>query len=624
MDEYTGQVANLTGYRRLREVAGEWARELVVESGVDPDVALERGYHATESVERLERMGFTRSQYCVSALVVPMRSPDGATVAYQIKARNPRPGRPKYESPTGGKVVIDMHPRMQDAVLDPRTDLFITEGMKKADALTSRGLCTVGLIGVWNWAVRKTKCEVALPDWDYVPLDGRNVTVIYDADARTNADVQEALRRLVRMLEGRGARVLVAYLPPVNGDGKAGVDDYLVAGGSIEDLLAMAAPFVPADVASERMARDVVLRERIGSLWAEWWAREWPGMGGETERSVMKALVLEAQRSGKVVDGGVKVRMAQRTLAERAGVSLGTVTKRVKALEGEGLIKRDNRGRKRDKAGYFILVTEGVTSPIHDGDETTKTSPPSLLTVSGLSRFRWSYVSREWTPDGYEYQYVERMGKVGEHVLETLAMLGGEASVGDLIRAMHRTDRPSRFRDRQLAKLEGRNVVEMDGNTVRLTQGWRDMVEIWREIGGEKEADRLQEQAYRRQREAYRRRHEVRAGPEPVMRPVDDMRQPWPRHPSGCACRECVSRFGERVGSHVDDCRCGRCARLVREKAEGYVEDLEPVALVMVESKPDDWRDHALDCECVECASSFPAYAKPYRWETPKRRRIAA
>ena len=43
MDDYNRQVANLTGYRRLREVAGEWARELVVESGVDPDVALNSG-----------------------------------------------------------------------------------------------------------------------------------------------------------------------------------------------------------------------------------------------------------------------------------------------------------------------------------------------------------------------------------------------------------------------------------------------------------------------------------------------------------------------------------------------------------------------------------------------------
>lgn len=283
-----------------------------------------------------------------------------------------------------------MHPRMQDAVLDAGVDLWITEGMKKADALTSRGLCTVGLIGVWNWAVSKTRCETPLPCWDHVTLEGRRVIVVYDADARTNHHVQEALRHLVTMLKGRGAEALVVYLPPMNGDGKASVDDYLVAGGGVEDLLAMAAPFVPADVASERMARDVVLRERIGVLWSAWWARKWKGMGGETERSMMKALILEAQRSGKVVDGGVKVRMAQRTLATGAGASLGTVTKRIAALESEGLLRRDNRGRKRDKAGYFILVTEGVTSPIHHRENTMSSRPTPLHTVSGPSRLRWS------------------------------------------------------------------------------------------------------------------------------------------------------------------------------------------------------------------------------------------
>ncbi len=287
----------------------------------------------------------------------------------------------------------------------------------------------------------------------------------------------------------------------------------------------------------------------------------------------MKALILEAQSSGKIVDGGVKIQMSRRTLAECAGLSVPTVRACVATMTQDGLLKRDDRGRRKDQAGFFVLLSESVTSLAHHRGNTSKTSPLPLYTVQGVTRFRRSYVERYWSEDtkryekrpGYEYQYIERMDKIGEHVLETLAMLGGEATVGDLIRAMHRTDRPSRFKERHLSKLEGRNVVEVDGGTVRLTQGWRDMVEIWREIGGENEADRLQEQAYRRQREAYRRRHEVKAEPEPEMHPIDDMRQSWPYHPSGCACRECVSRFGERVGPHVEDCRCGGCFRERRE-----------------------------------------------------------
>jgi hypothetical protein len=92
------------------------------------------------------------------------------------------------------------------------------------------------------------------------------VTIVYDADAKTNPGVQEALRRLVAMLEELGAMVLVVYLPAVNDDGKAGVDDYLAAGGTVAELRMMAGPYngslLLVDIEVESLSRKYPLKQR--------------------------------------------------------------------------------------------------------------------------------------------------------------------------------------------------------------------------------------------------------------------------------------------------------------------------------------------------------------------------
>src|SRR5829696_4868715 len=228
------------------------------ESGIDPDVAAARGYrtirHRSEVPDEFanwqRRLG----------LLVPTHSPDGQRSGHQLKPNKPIPRKngspPKYETPAGSTITLDVNPLMREAVQRGDGDLWITEGCKKVDSLASRGEPAVGFIGVWNMAVPKTKGTVPLPCWQHVRLRGRRVIIVFDADARSNPDVQEALRRTVVMLEGLGAIVLVVYLPAVNGDGKAGVDDYLAAGGTVAELRMMAAPYQPVDAGAERMSRD--------------------------------------------------------------------------------------------------------------------------------------------------------------------------------------------------------------------------------------------------------------------------------------------------------------------------------------------------------------------------------
>ena len=116
-------------------------------------------------------------------------------------------------------------------------------------------------------AVPKMKGTVPLPCWQHVRLRGRRVIIVFDADARINPNVQEALGLAVMMLESLGAIMLVVYLPEVNGDSKAaGVDDYLAVGGTVKELRLMAAPYQPVDVGAERMSRDERLRAAVENL----------------------------------------------------------------------------------------------------------------------------------------------------------------------------------------------------------------------------------------------------------------------------------------------------------------------------------------------------------------------
>src|SRR5450755_422333 len=70
---------------------------------------------------------------------------------------------------------LDVHPRNQAAMADPTGPLWITEGVKKADSLTSRGLCVVALTGVFNWRHNLG----TLGDWEDVPIKGREVTICF-------------------------------------------------------------------------------------------------------------------------------------------------------------------------------------------------------------------------------------------------------------------------------------------------------------------------------------------------------------------------------------------------------------------------------------------------------------
>jgi hypothetical protein len=173
-------------------------RELEIGSAIHPDLIAERGYESIHRPtngdqrqrDRLNRLRIptwaTGADYHFPGMLIPMYGPTGARVGYQWKPRYAVPDRngkaQKYANPKGQTNRLDVHPRNLGKIADPTVELWITEGIKKADSLTSRGVCAISVNGAFGW--RSTLGT--LGDWEDVPLKGRVVTICFDADGASS------------------------------------------------------------------------------------------------------------------------------------------------------------------------------------------------------------------------------------------------------------------------------------------------------------------------------------------------------------------------------------------------------------------------------------------------------
>jgi hypothetical protein len=205
-------------------------------SGISPEIIRENGYRSIPvegGYAELQRLGFSKVQAKnTPGLLLPLHTTDGKTPLYVYRPDTPRvdaKGRVlKYEIPKGLGVRLYCPQRCRAMLGDPSVPCFITEGQKKADALASRGLCAVAVLGVYNFKGKNNFGGITFPnDWDYIALNNRDVRIVFDSDIMTKPAVKAAMVRLTEHLQRKSAHVSAVYLPQEDGH-KVGVDDYLL------------------------------------------------------------------------------------------------------------------------------------------------------------------------------------------------------------------------------------------------------------------------------------------------------------------------------------------------------------------------------------------------------------
>jgi hypothetical protein len=562
---------------------------LTVESAILPEIATERGYQTIRS--RAELLDFKKYQRR-PGLLIPVRSPSGATCR-RLRPDHPRKGKDgkprKYEQPANTPNMLDVHPRNVASLGDADMDLWVTEGEKKADSLTSRGLCTVALFGVWGYCVTGTKGRELLPCWKHIELSGRRVYVVFDADVMVKENVQAALERLVSALEDRGAKVLVVYLPGP----EKGVDDYLATGHTVNELKMLARRFDLQDIGRIRLSRDEKLRALVEDLDRTFWNHEWRGMGGHSGRDVYKVLVDTAKKSGKSYAEGLRVTIARRTLAMRAKVSTRTLRKAIARLEDAGLLYRDLGDREADKAGAFVLRADvpQVGERGAQGEEIPRTS--KVYDPCGVHlrapRLRWSDPggkARAGVVKGTvqvrqarmeSRPAISRLGKIRGAILDALDAAGGAATLKEIADTLHKK-RPRDIRRRSLPMLEEAGIITVHDDMVSLTCNWLEALDnarkLAREIDGdagvdgsrEKGAETLDRERYARERVAYRDPGRDKQDPAPAEGETRERREDYPRRR-----REAIERAITRLFTDNPEFRDRRAGQIVCALVMRYI-----------------------------------------------------
>jgi hypothetical protein len=518
---------------------------LFEESGIDPDVIAERGYRTVKRRAELEEFPEWQRRL---GLYIPTYSPSGETTGCQLRPKRPRKPELKYESPQGSRVIVDVNPRTSEEVRSGDGDLFVVEGVKKGDALVSRGAAAVALTGVWMAHVPKSRPKRLLPCWDHIRLAGRRVFLVFDSDWRRNDTVHGALEWLVGALSDRGADVRVAYLEDNPDGSKVGADDFLVAGGTVAELKALCRKFEGQDVAQIRLSKDEKLRGAVEDLERRYYefGREHgrKSSGGESAQDVLLKLIDAARRNGKIHRDGIRVQKAHGPLALEAKVSSRTLVKCIERLEKWGVLYRDNEGRKSKQAGHFVLNAdvkhEGGTTT-NEGMAAEKRDPCALHPRA--PRLMWSRA--KWKPTKKMVrdhrlgklsmlpkprEGVKRVGKRRGHLLDALDCTGGKLTLRELGAItgrrpwdLVRRKKTENGREGLLVWLERTGIVVIEGDMVSLAPDWLDRLEAERELGEEVEMAEIAEQRYKQKRADYHEHGPVEAmpteDPPPLMGP---------------------------------------------------------------------------------------------------------
>jgi hypothetical protein len=171
-------------------------------------------------IDRL--LGFPTPEV-TSAYLIPFPDPRGGWMDHIRLKVFPPPidarGRPMpYLQPKDSGVRCYFPLATFAAVRHGRDPLYLVEGEMLALAVAQDGCPAVGLGGLEGW--HRPQSSALHPDLEDVALDGRVVTLILDADARTTPVSARAVRELAAACAARGAARVESVRARPDGHGR--------------------------------------------------------------------------------------------------------------------------------------------------------------------------------------------------------------------------------------------------------------------------------------------------------------------------------------------------------------------------------------------------------------------
>jgi hypothetical protein len=244
-----------------RSLDPEHREVLEISSQISPEIIDRRGYHSLSKLQvtHLVSRGIVGPSVlkAESWMAIPIWRPDEQNHGQIIRmfgGDSPY----KYVWPTGLRLCLDVHPDSLDLLYDTDAPVFITEGIKKADAVLSASiaedfpLLVIAVNGCDGWRNKigeseegeenpQPRSSIASPDFLDIAWGGRRVFINSDSDYRTNNRVSSGWNGCATYLSSKTGehRTLLVVTPPA-GMEKQGADDWLAGGGTLRDLLGFA------------------------------------------------------------------------------------------------------------------------------------------------------------------------------------------------------------------------------------------------------------------------------------------------------------------------------------------------------------------------------------------------
>jgi hypothetical protein len=184
-----------------------------------------------------------------------------------------------------------------------------------------------------------------------------------------------------------------------------------------------------------------------------------------------------------------------------------------------------------------------------------------LRGVGAVPNLRWSAPA------------IRRLGKHNGAIIQHIVFRGVEIHIGDLAEATNKRVRD--LRRRNLPKLQEAGIIVLDGDIVRLAEGWREALENRREADGEIHAHDRDERKYREQGERFRNRDRTPAEEVPPLRG-----------------REKMAEILAERGKEEEERRIERQRQKVGMTAETFIHDkLKPLGKIRLGLLRDVWSD---------------------------------